>query len=302
MSQSRTLTAEISRVRAPGRLADLLALAKPRVVLMILGTTLIGFYLGQGSLADSWRLLLLLAGTALAAGGTLALNQYLERDVDTCMARTRQRPLPAGRLRPAEALAFGAALVIAGLGILTAGVNVGSGVVTALIAVSYLFAYTPLKRRSPVCILVGAVPGALPPVTGWVAARGDLGLGAWVLFGLLFLWQLPHTLAITTLHRRDYAQAGLRMSAAEDPDGSRTGRRAVADSVAMLLMGLVPALCGMAGPVYLVGAVLLGAVLVSYAIGLAEGRALADARRLLFATIVYLPALLALLAIDRIPS
>jgi protoheme IX farnesyltransferase len=301
MSQSRTLAAGIAQVRAPGRLADFLALAKPRVVLMILVTTLIGFYLGQGSLADSWRLGLLLAGTALAAGGTLALNQYLERDVDACMTRTRQRPLPSGRLRPAEALAFGAALVAAGLGILTAGVSVGSGLVTALIAASYLFAYTPLKRRSPVCILVGAVPGALPPVSGWVAARGEFGVGAWVLFGLLFLWQLPHTLAITTLHRRDYAQAGLRVSAAEDADGSRTGRRAVADSVAMLLMGLVPALCGMAGPVYLVGAVLLGAALVSYAIGLAEGRALADARRLLIATIIYLPALLALLAFDKLP-
>jgi protoheme IX farnesyltransferase len=301
MSQSRTLAAQTTQVRAPGRLADLLALTKPRVVLMILVTTLVGFYLGQGSLADPWRLLLLLAGTALAAGGTLALNQYLERDVDACMARTRQRPLPGGRLRPAEALAFGTALVVAGLVILAAGVSAGSGLVTAFIAGSYLFAYTPLKRRSPMCILVGAVPGALPPVAGWVAARGEFGLGAWVLFGLLFLWQLPHTLAIATLHRRDYAQAGLRV-AEDDADGSRTGRRAVADCVGLLLMGLVPALCGMAGPVYLVGAVLLGAALVSYAIGLAEGRALADARRLLFATIVYLPALLTLLALDRIPS
>jgi protoheme IX farnesyltransferase len=301
MSQSRTLAAETAQVRAPGRLADFLALTKPRVVLMVLVTTLIGFYLGRGSLTDPWRLLLLLGGTTLAAGGTLALNQYLERDVDACMARTRERPLPSGRLRPSEALAFGAALVVAGLVTLGAGVNAGSGIVTAIIAGSYLFAYTPLKRRSTVCILVGAVPGALPPVTGWVAARGEFALGAWVLFGLLFLWQLPHTLAIATLHRRDYAQAGLRV-AADDADGSRTGRRAVADSVALLLMGLVPALCGMAGPLYLVGAVILGATLVSYAIGLAEGRARADARRLLIATIIYLPALLTLLALDRIPQ
>jgi protoheme IX farnesyltransferase len=301
MSQSRTLAADLAQVRAPGRLADFLALTKPRVVLMILVTTLVGFYLGQGSLADPWRLLLLLGGTTLAAGGTLALNQYLERDVDACMARTRQRPLPSGRLRPAEALVFGAALVVAGLVALGAGVNAGSSIVTAIIAGSYLFAYTPLKRRSPVCILVGAVPGALPPVTGWVAARGDFALGAWVLFGLLFLWQLPHTLAITTLHRRDYAQAGLRV-AADDADGSRTGRRAVADCVALFLMGLVPALCGMAGPLYLTGAAVLGAVLLSCAMGLAESRSLEDARRLLFATIVYLPALLTLLALDRIPS
>jgi len=301
MSQSRTLAADTTQVRAPGRIADLLALTKPRVVLMILVTTLVGFYLGQGSLADPWRLLALLAGTALAAGGTLALNQYLERDVDACMARTCQRPLPSGRMRPVEALVFGTALVVLGLGILAAVVSAKSCLVTAFIAGSYLFAYTPLKRYSPLCIPVGAVPGALPPVTGWLAARGDIGTGAWVLFGLLFLWQLPHTLAIATLHRRDYAQAGLRLSPADDGDESKTGRRAVADCVALLLMGLVPALCGMAGPLYLTGAVVLGAFLVSYAIGLAETRSLEDARRLLFATIVYLPVLLTLLALDKIP-
>jgi len=301
MSRFRTLAADTTQVREPGRVADFLALTKPRVVLMILVTTLIGFYLGRGSLADPWPVLALLAGTALAAGGTLALNQYLERDVDACMARTCQRPLPSGRMRSGEALVFGTALVLVGLGILGGVVGVAACLVTAFIAGSYLFAYTPLKRRSPLCILVGAVPGALPPVTGWVAARGDFGTGAWVLFGLLFLWQLPHTLAIATLHRRDYAQAGLRLSEAEDADGGRTGRRAVADCVALLLMGLVPALCGMAGPLYLLGAVVLGAALVSCAMGLAESRSPADARRLLFATIVYLPALLSLLALDRIP-
>jgi len=302
MSRSQTLAAPTAQVREPARVADFLTLTKPRVVLMILVTTLVGFYLGEGSLADPWPLLALLAGTALAAGGTLALNQYLERDVDACMARTCQRPLPSGRMRPGEALLFGAALVLGGLTILGAVVGGTACLVTAFIAGSYLFAYTPLKRRSPLCILVGAVPGALPPVTGWVAARGDLGTGAWVLFGLLFLWQLPHTLAIATLHRRDYAQAGLKLSAPGDVDGGTTGRRAVADCVALLLMGIVPALCGMAGPLYLTGAVVLGAVLVSCAMGLAETRSLADARRLLFGTIVYLPALLTLLALDRIPS
>jgi protoheme IX farnesyltransferase len=302
MSQSRTLAATTAQVRDPGRVADLLALTKPRVVLMILVTTLVGFYLGEGNLADPWPLLALLVGTALAAGGTLALNQYLERDVDACMARTCQRPLPSGRMRPGGALAFGTALVVLGLAILGAAVSPTSCLVTAFIAGSYLFAYTPLKRHSPLCILVGAVPGALPPVTGWVAARGDIGTGAWVLFGLLFLWQLPHTLAIATLHGRDYAQAGLRLSEPEDADGTRTGRRAVADCMALLLMGVVPALCGMAGPFYLVGAVVLGSALVSCAMGLAENRSLADARRLLFATIVYLPALLTLLALDKIPS
>ncbi len=301
MSQSRTLAAAATQVQDPGRVADLLALTKPRVVLMILVTTLVGFYLGQGNLADPWPLLALLAGTALAAGGTLALNQYLERDVDACMARTCQRPLPSGRMRPAEALVFGTALVVLGLVILGAVVSAQSCLITAFIAGSYLFAYTPLKRYSPLCILVGAVPGALPPVTGWVAARGDIGTGAWVLFGLLFLWQLPHTLAIATLYGQDYTQAGLRLSEPEDADG-KTGRRAVADCMALLLMGVVPALCGMAGPFYLVGAVVLGSALVSCAMGLAESRTLADARRLLFATIIYLPALLTLLAIDKIPS
>jgi len=191
--------------------ADLISLTKPRVVLMILVTTIVGYYVGLAGAPDYARLLHLLIGTALAAGGTLALNMYWERDVDALMQRTRLRPLPDGRLAPLEALLFGAAITLAGLAYLAACVSLRAAAVTGATFVLYLFAYTPLKLRSPLCTLVGAIPGALPPVTGWVAARDELGVGAWVLFGILFLWQLPHTLAIGRLYRDDYARAGVRL-------------------------------------------------------------------------------------------
>jgi protoheme IX farnesyltransferase len=168
------------------RTTDFLALTKPRMVLMILVTTCVGFYLGSPGAMDAFRLLYTLLGTALAAGGTLALNQFLEREVDSKMERTRLRPLPDGRLRPGEALAFGTVVTVAGLLYLGITVNVVCGLVTAITVVSYLFVYTPLKQRTSLCSVLGAIPGALPPVTGWVAARGDFGAGAWVLFAILF--------------------------------------------------------------------------------------------------------------------
>src|SRR3972149_5704703 len=177
-----------------GRSRDFLALTKPRVVLMVLTTTPGGFYLGSPSPPDWLRLLPPLRGTALAAGGTIALNQFLERDVDARMERTRRRPLPEGRRRPAEALAFGVAIAPAGALLLPVGAL--PFLVAAATVGLYLFAYTPLKRRSSLCLIVGAVPGALPPVTGWVAARGEVGIGVWGRLGILFLWQLPHPLAL----------------------------------------------------------------------------------------------------------
>src|SRR5499426_4644593 len=280
--------------------ADLVALTKPRVVVMVLVTTLVGYYVGLSGAPDYARMLHLLIGTLLAAGGTLALNQYWERDVDGRMERTRGRPLPDGRLAPLEALAFGTAVTVAGVAYLAAFVNALAAGVTATIAVLYLFAYTPLKLRTALCTVVGAVPGALPPVTGWVAAREDFAIGAGVLFGILFLWQLPHTLAIARLYREDYARAGVRLLPVVDADGTSTERQIVTGCLALLAVSLLPTLIGLAGPVYFVGAFVLGAAFVALGIRQAVSPSAAAARRVLYASLLYLPVLLALLAFDKV--
>ena len=279
---------------------DLLSLTKPRVVLMILVTTVVGYYVGLTGAPDYVRLVHLLIGTMLAAGGTLALNQYWERDVDARMERTRERPLPDGRLAPLEALLFGSAVTAAGLGYLGTFVGPRVLLVTAATTMLYLFAYTPLKLRTPFCTIIGAVPGALPPVTGWVASREDFGIGAWVLFGILFLWQLPHTLAIARLYRDDYARAGVRLLPVVDAEGTSTERQIVTGCLALLAVSLLPTLIGLAGPIYFVGAFLLGAAFVALGTRQALTPSAGAARRVLFASLLYLPALLALLAFDKV--
>jgi protoheme IX farnesyltransferase len=299
MPPTEVIAASIDRDRRQVA-TDLLALTKPRVVVMILVTTLVGYYVGLTGAPDYVRMVHLLVGTLLAAGGTLALNQYSERHLDALMERTRLRPLPDGRLQPLEALLFGAAITVLGVVYLAAFVGALSAAVTAVTAVLYLFAYTPLKLRTALCTIVGAVPGALPPVTGWVAARDDLSLGAWVLFGILFLWQLPHTLAIARLYRDDYARAGVRVLPVVDVDGSTTERQIVTACLALLAVSLLPTLIGLTGGVYFTGALLLG---VTFAV-LGGWQALApstlSARRVLYASLLYLPALLALLAFDKV--
>lgn len=280
--------------------ADLVALAKPRVVMMVLVTTIVGYYVGLAGAPDYGRAIHLLIGTMLAAGGALALNQYCERDLDARMARTRSRPLPDGRLAPLEALLFGTAITLLGVGYLAVCVSPPAALVTGTTAVLYLFAYTPLKLRTPFCTIVGAVPGALPPVTGWMAAREDLGLGAWVLFGILFLWQLPHTLAIARLYSDDYARAGVRVLPVVDPGGTSTERQILTGSLALLAVSLLPTLIGLAGPVYFAGAFLLGSVLAALGALHAMTPSAFAARRVLLASLFYLPALLALLAFDKV--
>jgi protoheme IX farnesyltransferase len=280
-------------------MSDLVALTKPRVVLMVIVTTLVGYWVGLTGAPEWARLLHLAIGTALAAGGTLALNQYWERDVDARMERTRLRPLPDGRLMPLEALVFGGAVTGLGIVYLAALVGVGSAVVTLATFALYLFAYTPLKLRTSLCTIVGAVPGALPPVTGWMAAREDASVGAWVLFGILFLWQLPHTLAIARLYRDDYARAGVRLLPVIDPEGASTERQIVTGCLALLGVSLLPTLLGLAGPVYFTGALLLGLGFVVLGAHQMLAPSLAGARRVLFASLLYLPALLALLALDK---
>ncbi|MBI4638233.1 MAG: protoheme IX farnesyltransferase [Candidatus Rokubacteria bacterium] len=280
--------------------ADLVALTKPRVVLMVLVTTVVGYYVGLRGAPDWGRILHLMLGTALAAGGTLALNQYRERDLDARMERTRARPLPDGRLQPLEALLFSTAITVVGVVYLAACVSLLAAVVTGTTVVLYVFAYTPLKLKTPLCTLVGAVPGALPPVTGWVAARDDVSVGAWILFGILFLWQLPHTLAIARLYRDDYARAGVRVLPVVDADGTSTGRQVVAGCLALLAVSLLPTLVGLAGPVYFLGALVLGTTLLVLGALAALAPSSVSARRVLLASLLYLPVLLALLALDKV--
>jgi protoheme IX farnesyltransferase len=282
--------------------ADYVALTKPRVVMMVLVTTLVGYYLGSdGTPSTLLRLLHTLLGTALAAGGTLALNQYMERDLDGRMERTRRRPLPDRRLLPIEALVLGTALLVIGLAYLRVAASAPAALVTAAIAVTYLLLYTPLKPITSLCSLVGAVPGALPPVAGWAAARGTIGPEAWVLFAIMYLWQIPHTLAIGRMYRDDYARAGIRVLPVVDGDGASTATHAVANCLALVPVALLPTLLGMAGAIYFATALVLGLCFLWTAIGLARTRSLVDARRLLVVSLIYLPVLLGTMALDKLP-
>lgn len=279
--------------------ADLVALTKPRIVVMVLVTTLVGYQAGLASPPDWPRLLHLLLGMALAAGGTLALNQYLERHVDALMERTRCRPLPAGRLEPGTALVFGGAVTVLGIADLGLSLGPAPAEVTAATSLLYLFVYTPLKRRTPLCTLVGAVSGALPPLTGWVEAGAGIGVGAWALVAIMLLWQLPHTLAIGQLYRDDFARAGICTLPVVDGEGKWTGRCMALSSLLLVVVSVVPALVGLAGGTYLTGAALAGATLVSVGIQQAITPTAPGARRVLRATLLYLPILLGLLAYDR---
>lgn len=281
------------------RAADFIELIKPRMVMMILITTAAGFYLGAQTV-DWLRCLHTLIGAGLTAAGVLGLNQYLERDVDAQMKRTQERPLPDGRMNPLEALLVSTALTGSGMLYLTFVVNVLSGLVISLIVVSYLFLYTPLKRKTSLCTLIGAVPGALPPVVGWVAARGSLTGEAWVLFTILFLWQLPHSLAIAYIYREDYAKAGFRLLPVIHPDGASTCRQIVINCVALLGVGLLPALYNVAGSVYFFTVLVAGVAFLAFGIYLARTRSVKAARYLLYASLLYLPLVFITMALDKI--
>lgn len=296
--QSEALPIDVTRVQR--RALDFLALTKPGVVAMVLVTTCVGFYLGTDGATDYLLLLRTLIGTGLAAGGTLALNQFLERDVDAKMERTRLRPLPDGRLQATEAFIFGVVATLTGVFYLAVAVSVVSGVVTAAISVIYLGLYTPLKRVTPLCSVVGAVPGALPPVTGWVAAHSGFGVQAWILFAMLFLWQLPHSLAIAWLYREDYARAGIQLLPIVEPDGKSTGRQVVTNCLALLLVGLSPTFVGLSGGVYFFAAVVFGIAFLAYGISFAVSRTAPAARQLLLASLLYLPAVLIVMALDKV--
>ena len=282
------------------RTADFVTLAKPRLNLFVVFTTAAGLYLASPNGVALSVLLHTLVGTALIAGGAAALNQVLERDTDALMRRTRARPIASGRLRPSQGMLFGLALSTAGLIELAAGVNFISASMAGLTLGSYVLVYTPLKRRTSLATLVGAVPGALPPVIGWVAATGSLTLPALVLFGISFFWQMPHFLAIAWLYRDEYAAAGIPLLPVLEPDGRRTGRQALLHSAALLPVSLLPPLVGLAGGLYLVVATVLGLTLIALSAQFARDRSTVAARRLFLFSITYLPLLWGTLVADRL--
>jgi protoheme IX farnesyltransferase len=285
---------------ARASLADWLELTKPRITLLVVFTALVGFMAAAPAQRWSYLLGAALLGTGLVAAGASALNQVLERATDALMNRTRSRPIPAGRIRPAEASLFGLLLTLVGLALLIALCGPLATLVALATWASYLFLYTPLKRRTHLATLVGAVPGALPPVIGWAAASGRLEPGAFVLFAIVFLWQIPHFLAIAWLYRDDYERGGLKVLPVIDREGVLTGRQAVVHSVALLVVSLAPVAAGLGGTAYLVGALLLGVALTLAALRLALSRDHAAARFLFLASVLYLPALTSLLLLANL--
>ena len=293
MQVAQTLTVPAARV------ADFVELTKPRITFLVLVTTAVGYALGVGPSFHPAVFVALLVGTAFASGGASALNQWAERDADARMIRTASRPLPSGRLAPADALVFGLAISIVGIVILAGAVNWLAAALALATVSSYVLAYTPLKRVTSLCTVVGAIPGALPPVIGWAAARGSLDREAWALFAVLFLWQLPHFLSIAWIYREDYARAGFPMLPVADPHGGATARQTVAYAAALVPVTLLAGAYAAAGTTYLWGALALGAVFVGFSLAFAIRRSLRTARWVFFVSVLYLPAVLGLMVLDR---
>jgi len=290
---------------ARSRVADFVQLTKPRLNSLAVATALGGFCMAApaapaaANTTGLWLLFHTIVGTALVAGGSAAFNQYYERVTDGLMRRTRVRPLPGGRLQPAEAGWFAAAISLAGLAQLALGANLLAAAVAFVTFVAYVAVYTPLKRRSPLSTIVGAIPGALPPIIGWAAVRGSLEPVAWVLFAIGFLWQMPHFLSIAWLFREDYERAGFPMLPVIEPDGRSTGRQAVAYAAALVPVSLAPTAFGLSGPLYFVAAFVLSAAFLALAVRFARARTTAAARWLFFGSILYLPALWAFMLADK---
>jgi len=290
----------VASLRLPGvRLADYLELTKPDVTALVVISAFAGFYLGAVGPLEWWLLLSTLAGTTLVSAGTAAFNHYFERAEDARMRRTAQRPLPAGRLEPGAAFRFAAVLTAVGVLLLVLEVNLLAGFLAFATWASYLFLYTPLKKRTVLCTTIGAFPGAMPPLIGWAAARNSLGLEAWVLYAILFFWQFPHFLSIAWIYREDYARGGLLMLPVVDPAGAATGRQMVLHAAALVPASLLPAVLGLAGTVYFWGALALSATFLATTLRAAVVPSIPNARRLLQASIIYLPLLFALLMLDK---
>jgi protoheme IX farnesyltransferase len=296
MSATRTIDLTLS-----ARASAYVALTKPDVSFLVLMTTATGYYMGVRGPVGWLHMMHVVFATMLIAGGTAALNHYIERESDRHMRRTASRPLPSGVLQPGQALAFGIALCIAGAVDLyfTAGLlAAGLGIATCL---SYLLAYTPLKKRTVWATFVGAIPGAIPPMIGWVAATGTLDRGAWLLFGILFLWQFPHFHAISWMYREDYARAGIMMLPVVDREGTRTFRQIILYAAALVGVSLLPAVLGLAGVIYFFGALVICTGLVQVCLWAASNKTNARAKWLMHATVMHIPLLLGLMIYDKLP-
>jgi protoheme IX farnesyltransferase len=293
VKDARAEVVSVPMAANPGttRVSDYIALTKPRLNFLVVATSAAGYYLGASPGFDLWRMAHAVAGTALVAGGAAVLNQVYERDTDALMRRTRLRPLPDGRVLPAEARIFGLALAGCGLALLAGRANLLAASLAAATLAVYLIVYTPMKRRSPLSTLVGAVPGALPPLIGWTASHGSLAAGGAALFAIVFLWQIPHFMAIAWMYRDDYGKAGFPMLPVIEPDGRRAGRQAVIFAAALLPATLVPTPIGLSGWPYFWIALVLGIALLWLSVRFAQARTDRSARTLFFASIAYLPLL-----------
>jgi heme o synthase len=285
-----------ARTLGAARASDFVALTKPRLNTLVVATSAAGYYLAGGSGAA--HLAAAALGTALVAGGAAALNQVYERETDALMLRTRRRPLPDGRLQIPEATAFGALLSVAGVALLAVTCNALSAFLAVATLATYLVVYTPMKLRTPRATIVGAVPGALPAVIGWAAASGRASVGGWVLFAIVFLWQMPHFYAIAWMYRDDYRRAGFPLLPIVEPDGRSTGRQALAYAAVLIPVSLLPTLVGIAGWIYFAGALVLGAALFVAAARFAWDRTVSSARLLFLGSITYLPLIWGLMILD----
>ena len=291
-----TIPLEIkTAVPAHSMTTDFMELVKARLSLLVLITTLVGFLLGWAGPMNYLLLSMTLLGTALSACGASALNQWWERHLDKLMKRTCDRPLPGKRLHPSDALLFGLLCVMIGTALLFIFVNLLSALLAAATVAIYVLFYTPMKRRTTLNTLIGAIPGALPPLIGWTAATDEIGIGGCVLFLILWFWQMPHFLAIAWLYREDYASAGFRMLSVDDPDGFMTSRQALLYALGLLAVSPLPTLIGMASPLYFIMAFILGAAFAITALLFVKNPTRKNARCLFFASIIYLPLILGVL-------
>jgi len=294
-------TAGTTEITLASRASAYVTLTKPDVSLLVLMTTAAGFYMGARGPVDWIHLAHAVFGTMLIAGGTAALNHYVERESDRYMRRTAGRPLPTGQIRPGEALTFGVGLAAAG----AADLWVGSGPLACLLGVatclSYLLAYTPLKKKTIWATFIGAFPGAIPPLIGWAAAAGTLDRGAWLLFAILFFWQFPHFHAISWIYREDYARAGIKMLPVVDRDGSRTFRQIIVTSGILVGVSLLPSIVGLAGVTYFFGALVVSTALVQVCLWAASAKTNVRAKWLMHATVLHIPLLLGLMMLDKLP-
>jgi protoheme IX farnesyltransferase len=293
-------TAQTTEMTLASRAGAYLTLTKPDVSLLVLMTTAAGYYMRARGPVDWLRLLHTVFGTMLIAAGTAALNHYIERESDRYMRRTASRPLPSGQLQPVEALVFGIALAIVGAGDLWISSGWLASALGAITCLSYLLAYTPLKKRTVWATFVGAFPGAVPPMIGWAAATGSLDRGAWLLFGILFLWQFPHFHAIAWMYRDDYSRAGILMLPVVDRDGTRTFRQIILTAVALIAISLLPSILGLTGVSYFFGALVISTALLQVCLWAASSKSNVRAKWLMHATVLHIPLLLGLMMYDKV--